>query len=60
MANTTQPYGYIEMEIERLKYAENKCRRSAEMEICRAEIHCINRLELESTLEKQKKADAGI
>ena len=57
MPDTTQPYGYIEMEIDRLKYAEKKARIEANKQTHEAEIHMMNRIELEGALDKQKQAD---
>ncbi len=58
MPDTTKPYGYIEMEIDRLKYAEQSANRESANKKLEAETHMMNRMELESALDKQKKADA--
>ncbi len=59
MTDTTQPYGYIEMEISRLKHVENEARREASDKTLEAGIYQLARMELESALDRQKNADAN-
>lgn len=57
MPDTTEPYGYILMEIDRLKYACQKAQEEAKNKTHEAEIHTLNRRELERALHLQMQAD---
>lgn len=58
MPDTSKPYAYIEMEIDRLKYEEGKANRESKDKRLQAETLMMARMERESALDKQKKADA--
>lgn len=58
MPDTTEPYGYIDMEIDRLKHEAQKARREAARLITVAEVHEENMLSLKLALNKQKEMDS--
>lgn len=57
MPNMNDPYAYIQEEIDRLKYAEGAANREIERQRQIAETHMMDRMKLETALDKQKKAD---
>lgn len=57
MPDMTKPYAFIEAEIDRLKTAEKKANLEANKKKLEAEIHLLNRIDLESALADQKKMD---
>lgn len=57
MPDTTKPYEYIEMEIDRLKYASQTARGKAALLVNEADTHDMDRAELEKALQKQLEAN---
>lgn len=58
MPDMTEPYAHIQGEIDRLKHEEDRVNRERERLEQVAETHMLDRMKLESALDKQKQADA--
>jgi len=57
MPDMNEPYAHIQSEIDRLKYAEGEANREMVRLKQVAETHMMDRMKLETALDKQKKAD---